>query len=821
MSSFVTNKYVSRIDQGDFDKAIGKLSYEIQHRKKEFLSQCTKYDPNYKSRISTTIFAEILNNFTVYPSDFEKKLIIYKIAINDKYIDYLNLAESPRINEEEYKDIFLQHLNDVRFKKYNQQKNILPSSATDRKKEVKEGKERKNLLQRQEKKDSDDNKSDISNDFGLLPIEITNAEINEENFLRKVSKDLMTYILTHTKGERPKEFTNKLFKKFDFDNDDKYTIGEFNNFLMACELVLSDPDLRFFYENFPVIDGRVSIKQINDFIENNSEKNFETINVNASEQFKHKNLIKESTLMAQGIEEKLEKQKTHQKRIEDQRIVDMMKKNYISNTLKDCLLIFGRDYLMEYFSKYFFNFEGKLFIEDNSFLLGLCSFGYKMPSGYDIGNFKYVCIHKNIARVRGLAHSLIIDFEGLIDFIIEFFEIEETIKLRGAEELINNIGSTYLDIINESFLQMVTDIKKKNTNEETINENEININKNINKKKVEEYLSKSIGEKDFRKKFINNFGFIDHQFFDDQIHKFCGEEINIEKNFNPNLISVKKFVEFSYNFLFLYMIKNYKSLGILLDPSTHNMLNELYSKIKYQIFPEQNNDAQNKNNKEENPTNLFNNINQIQSDKKTVLNIETNLQNNINNNYLRSDPDLNEKIPYQNITKNFEEEKIDPNGINTYILNKKIIGSIKINDENKTITDKYKTIKPTTRIVNSDPIEAIPLLYNICVKYIINLFKLERVSFNLLKGIGICKIFRDYFNKKRGKKQKIHWMVLIQNLESLVPEIVINFLRKIALDNKDSDGNITLQFYFSKLEQILLQYNLSLEEDKNFAKYYV
>ena len=51
------------------------------------------------------------------------------------------------------------------------------------------------------------------------------------------------------------------------------------------------------------------------------------------------------------------------------------------------------------------------------------------------------------------------------------------------------------------------------------------------------------------------------------------------------------------------MIKNYKSLGILLDPSTHNMLNELYSKIKYQIFPEQNNDAQNKNNKEENQTN--------------------------------------------------------------------------------------------------------------------------------------------------------------------------------------------------------------------------
>ena len=64
-------------------------------------------------------------------------------------------------------------------------------------------------------------------------------------------------------------------------------------------------------------------------------------------------------------------------------------------------------------------------------------------------------------------------------------------------------------------------------------------------------------------------------------------------------------------------------------------------------------------------------------------------------------------------------------------------------------------------------------------------------------------------------------MILIQNIESLVPEVVVNFLRKIALDNKDSDGNITLQFYFSKLEQILLQYNLTLEDDKNYAKYYI
>ena len=83
----------------------------------------------------------------------------------------------------------------------------------------------------------------------------------------------MIYILTNALGQRPKEFANSLFKKFDFSHDDKYTIGEFKNFLIGCEEILSDPDLRFFYDNFPLIDGRVSINQINYFIEINSEKN--------------------------------------------------------------------------------------------------------------------------------------------------------------------------------------------------------------------------------------------------------------------------------------------------------------------------------------------------------------------------------------------------------------------------------------------------------------------------------------------------------------------------------------------------------------------
>ena len=797
-------KFISRIDQRDYDVAISKLSYEIQHRKKEFLSLCAKHDPNYTSRVDTSDFSKILNKFTVYPNEYEKKLIIYKSAIDDKYIDYLSIADSPRTNEEPYQDLFLQHLNDERFKNYYRQKNNTnPNEEKINRENILE--ENKNNLEDEE------SKSDISDNFGLLPIEITNAEINEENFLRKVSKDLMTYILTHTRGERPKEFTQNLFKSFDFDEDNKYTIGELNNFLIACELVLSDADLRFFYENFPVIEGRVNINQINDFIEINSEKNFESPS-SVANQFGENEKDRLMYNLAQNVEEKLENQKNYKKELEDKRISDMTNKGYITNTIKDCLLIFGREYLMQYFKKYLFNYNNKKYIEDNSFILGLCSFGYKTPSSLEVGNFKYICIHKGIAHIRGLSNNIILNIGELFDFIIGFYEIGDMIKVRNSEELINTMGDCFCNKINESFLSMVSEIKHK-SNE---NDKEININEN-NRNVDDEYIYKNISEKDFRKKFINSFGFIDHHFFDMQVHNFCCEKPKEGKEFNPNLINSKKYLNFSYNFLFLYILKNYKSLGIFIDPSFNPVLNDIYFKVKSIIFPNQKKNSVNfanqsiNNNYESNPTNIYKSI---PTEPKSIKNTEQSIPTS--NEYFNTLQDLNLK---NEIMRNLYEK--DVYGVNTYSLNTKILGAIKINGENQTITNKYQTIRPVSHIVNVNPIEAIPLLYNICVKYLVNKFRLDRVTFNLLRSIGICKIFRDHLNSlKGGKKYKMHWTILIQNLESLVPEVVKNFLAQIALDNKDSDGNITTQFYFSKLEEILLQYNLTLNEEKNMAKYY-
>ena len=793
-------KFISRLDPRDYDVAISKLSYEIQHRKKEFLSLCTQYDPNYTSRVTSKDFVDILNKFTVYPNEYEKKLIIYKSIIDDKYIDYLSIADSPRTNEEPYQDLFLQHLNNEKFKNYYQQKNNPNQNE--------EKISRENVLEENKNNLEEESQSDQSNDFGLLPIEILNAEINEENFLRKVSKDLMTYILTHTKGERPKEFTQHLFKSFDFDNDNKYTIGELNNFLIACELILSDADLRFFYENFPVIDGRVNINQINDFIEINSEKNFESTATIAN-QFGDNEKDRLMYNLAQNVEEKLENQKNYKKQLEDKRIADMTAKGYITNTTKDCLLIFGREYLMQYFKKYLFNYNNMKYIEDNSFILGLCSFGYKTPSSLEVGNFKYICIHKGIAHIRGLSNNIILNIEELFDFIIGFYEIGDMIKVRNSEELINSMGDSYYNKINESFLSMVSEIPKIS------NENDKEININNNKKKLDdEYIYKNIAEKDFRKKFINSFGFIDHRFFDKQVHNFCSEQPKEGKEFNPNLINAKKYLNFSYNFLFLYILKNYKSLGILIDPSFNPVLNDIYFKVKSNIFPSQqkNENIANQNiNYESNPTNIYKST---PTEPKSIRNTEQSVPVS-QNDYFNTLQDLNVK---NEIMRNLYEN--DVYGVNKYSLNTKIFGTIRINDENQTLTKKYQTIRPEGHIVNVNPIEAIPLLYNICVKYLIKKFKLDRVSFNLLRGMGICKIFRDHLNSSGGKKYRMHWSILIQNLESLVPEVVKNFLAQIALDNKDSDGNITVQFFFSKLEEILLRYNLTLDEEKNMARYY-
>lgn len=755
----------SRISQKDFDVALNKLCYELKYRKEEYINLCHLKDPQYTAKIDTTDFTNILNKFTVYLNDYEKKLIIYKTAINDKYIDYLSFLEMKKAKIAPFEDIFLSHLNDERFRNYNKHKKNIENSSQNY------------------NENNSESSSNQSENFGLTPIDITNGELNEENFRIKISKKLMMYFLTHTGGERPKEFTQHLYNSSDFDSDGKYTIGELNNFLINCDETLGDSDLRFLFEYFPIINGRLDIEQLNQFIEQNSERNFEKPTETTKSEGNNRINF---DYITKNIDSKLESQINYQKEQEEQRMKDATAQNYIIVTIKDCLLIFGKEYLLNYFRKYLFEFNDSYYINDNNFLLGINSLGYKPPSGQDVNNFKYICVQRNLGEIKGFSTNIAIDILKMFNFIINFFNISETIKIRTPEELINAMGQTYINKINESFLKLVSDSSDSEIKGE-----------------------KTFGERIFRKKFIQNFGFIDHSFFNIQVQKFCVESEKEEKDFNFNVINAKKFIEFSYNFVFLNLIKNYKELGLLIDKTEHELLNRLYSKIKYKIFSFTEEDNQNI--AERIYTNLF---------------TETSDSKNRSKQNITEDRIFGIKYPDNqeilNRTETLKNENFQSfNSLNEYFLYKKIPTSTTINGEIKNSV-KNQPMKQIPPQVNPKPVESIPELYNTCVKYIIQQFHLDKVDYNLLKGIGICKIFRDHLKKlQSGLKQKMHWFFLIQNLEQFVSEVVKQFLTQIALNYKDTDGNINVQFYFSKLEEILLLYYCSLSEEKSFSKYYV
>ena len=67
-------------------------------------------------------------------------------------------------------------------------------------------------------------------------------------------------------------------------------------------------------------------------------------------------------------------------------------------------------------------------------------------------------------------------------------------------------------------------------------------------------------------------------------------------------------------------------------------------------------------------------------------------------------------------------------------------------------------------------------------------------------------------------KKKMHWNILIRNLEHLVTEDAKDFLTQIAFDMRDSDGNLMIPVFFAQLEEILLQYTKIQQKKYNINK---
>ena len=718
----------SRIKESDYQEAINKLLYEINLRKDEFLMLCQKNDPQNNFKLKPEIFKSILNQYTVYPNEYEKNLIVHKYTVNDEYIDYMDVSNLKPNYTILYEDYFLQHLNKINDKIDNSE---MHSSA-----------------------------NKMGNAIDLTALEKLNCGLNEENFITKICKNIMNYISTNSKGKRPYEFLDELFKKNDFDNDGYYTIGEVNNFLNKVNIHLADSDLKFFFEYFPLFHGRVEIEQLNDIIKTNSQRKLE------------------QTVKTEYHDiENIKTIKTEEAK-EDKYYDDLLNKNYIVNVLRECILIFGKTFLLKYFSKYL-EFHNNEFYIDNSHLeAGLNSLGYKNPTPVDSDNFMIVCIFKGIATHKSDGTHSNINIEKLFQFLIDYFKLNYQIIKCNPDELINRIGIGLVGRMNDSYLSSVTN--------------------HLNDKK---FFDIRINEFEFRRKFIQSFGFIDHSFMDKQVHNLCTDDDDNDNDpnsmkrmgiFSLRYIGSKKFLELAYNISFMNMIKNYSSLGLIFDNDDVEQLNKIYIKMQKILFPNDEND-------------------EYYNFDYNSLGLKANAKS------------LQPKIrDIDEISKTNSNSKL---GKKVYVLADFSKKSLKIND----MTSKQQFLLKQTnnnenlhnKLINKqiNPVIAIPKIHNICVKYLVEEYGLSDIRYDFISNIGICRIFKDEFNKQGiNMKKKMHWNILIRNLEHLVTEDAKDFLTQIAFDMRDSDGNLMIPVFFAQLEEILLQYTKIQQKKYNINK---
>ena len=240
------------------------------------------------------------------------------------------------------------------------------------------------------------------------------------------------------------------------------------------------------------------------------------------------------------------------------------------------------------------------------------------------------------------------------------------------------------------------------------------------------------------------------------------------------------------------MIKNYSSLGLIFDNDDVEQLNKIYIKMQKILFPNDEND-------------------EYYSFDYNSLVLKANAKS------------LQPKIrDIDEISKTISNSK---SGKKVYVLADFSKKSLKIND----MTSKQQFLLKQTnnnenlhnKLINKqiNPVIAIPKIHNICVKYLVEEYGLSDIRYDFISNIGICRIFKDEFNKQGiNMKKKMHWNILIRNLEHLVTEDAKDFLSQIAFDMRDSDGNLMIPVFFAQLEEILLQYTKIQQKKYNINK---
>jgi len=328
-----------------------------------------------------------------------------------------------------------------------------------------------------------------------------------------------------------------------------------------------------------------------------------------------------------------------------------------------------------------------------------------------------------------------------------------------------------------------------------------------------------------------------------------------QSSFKVRSINNKNWLGLGFNLIFMSLIKFHDQVGLLLDANDISILKNVYSNMEKRIFPKQritNKKTVNINIGESNidypediksPGVLFdiesNKMLKIKNDffdpnKKIIENTKSD-SNNINSKELNNKNSYKIKEEYNLLTK--EKEKVnkisDENFINENIFagylvqnnslcrsfntpNNKL-NNLNIVNHNSNNNEKnynininaHVSMKERSNLLTSaDSAEVIPELYSFCSNYLIKKFNLEKIDFNILRSIGVCKIFREHLKEKKiDTKIEIDYLILVDYLKELVSHKCYLFLEYFGSKYKDKNNKINIQFFFAKMEEVLLQYS--------------
>jgi hypothetical protein len=693
--------------------AISKFNYELKFRKKEFLSNCLSKDKKLDSKLSVSDFEQVLIKFTSYLNATERGDIIKRVSLNGlvvKYVDVVNL-----INYEDkvvYKHPYLTHLN-----KLNSQKPELSGIIG--------------------------NAERLSKVLDIPPIELLNYKFSEENFIKKVSKDIMGYIVLNSGEEKTEAAFEIIFHKFDNDNDNMFTVGDLCNFIAFCNIQLGDYDLRYLFEYFKPHLGRIDRKHLFSVIFENSQSEFSKLaNTDFSPDIKK--LIKEDEMK------------------EEKHLTMIILNNKFIATVYDSLQLLGKIALLKYFSKNLEIRNNKFFIDSLHLEFGYERLGYTSLTDEDVNNFKFFCVKKGFG-VLTQKNTVNIDIESLFDFVTNYFQVNPNIVKKDSDSLINLLSKKLFSDISTQFLSY------------TIPHNE-----NI-------FLQNN-SEIDFRRRFMNSFGFLDHTFIDSLMNMNQDENLENEE-FKIGQMSSRKWVEFSFNLLFMGMIKYHDQVGLSIDEGDQIALEQVYNKLEKKYF-------------------------KIPTKQKTIK-LSKGSEIIVDN---KQKIELDLKVKKDNLIKT------DDNTGNIKLFEFKNINEIKAirdrkNAPNDPLTSDYKSKKESNVCINKtepstnvhDTVTFLPILYNKCVDYLKVKYDLAEIDTASLKNLGICSIFRDHYSVNKYNiniKEDIVFTDFVNILKDLLGNCdLFKFLCHFSSTLKSDKDQINILYFLFKVEEILLQYS--------------